>query len=454
MSGLFATARAEDRLEADLRAKATFLEYVLLRRRKRDARLSGRVRASREARRNHPLERSRRGAQASQAVVSDLAFDKLHRDFGFNQQRERVVGLYETRFSNIPVRALACAFCHSGKAAGIFIPGLGNKEVSNSLIGKGATGFTGFVSTEALALGSRRFDPEAKAVLEINAERMKKITLDPSFVSPTVGLIEDNVVYKTFYQAFGIEYPSGVKGYVNKVPHLWGMSEKRRVGLFCDGAGDGTAPGWTVAVEIMNGQIEETIRKPGYLAKVAQIEAALDDFLPPRYPFTIQPAARDRGAAMLENRCSGCHGTYETDAQGLPIYTAPKLIPLDQVKTDPTRAEFFRDPAFWSAISASRYADLLRMGPNFRIGERRYFAPRLDGVWARFPYLHNGAVPTLWAMLNPSERPEIFFAQRRGRGLSLRLPKEWPDGSWRPSGAREHHDRGSPGCPGRLLDPA
>jgi hypothetical protein len=347
-------------------------------------------------------------------VLTNLAFDKLHNDFGFNRDNGRVVGLYRTQFSDVPVGALACAFCHAGKVAGIVVPGLGNKQVSNSLIGKGATGFTGLVTAETFKLNAERFDPEAAAILEKNADRMKKITVDPSFVSPTEGLIEDNVVYKTFFQAFGLDYPSGIKGYVNKVPHLWGMSEKRRVGKFYDGAGDGTAPGWTVAVEIMNGQIEETIHKPAYLEKVRQIEAALDDFLPPKYPFGIDPAAQGRGATIFGNRCSRCHGTYQKDAEGLPIYAAPKLIALETVGTDPTRAEFFRDPSFWSAVAQSRYSDLLRMGPNFKIDERRYFAPRLDGVWARFPYLHNGSVPSLWAMLTPAERPEAFSLKDAG----------------------------------------
>jgi hypothetical protein len=192
------------------------------------------------------------------------------------------------------------------------------------------------------------------------------------------------------------------------------MSEKRRVGKFYDGAGDGMAPGWTVAVEIMNGQIEETIRKPEYLEKVREIEAAMDDFLPPRYPFGVRAAARDRGAGIFRDRCVVCHGKYDRDAQGLPVYQAPQLISVEKVGTDATRLEFFRDPAFWSAVAASRYADLLPMGPNYRLDERRYFAPRLDGIWARFPYLHNGSVPSLWAMLNPQERPEVFSVKDAG----------------------------------------
>ena len=33
----------------------------------------------------------------------------------------------------------------------------------------------------------------------------------------------------------------------------------------------------------------------------------------------------------------------------------------------------------------------------------------LDGVWLRAPYLHNGSVPTLRALLFPDERPAVFY---------------------------------------------
>ena len=38
-----------------------------------------------------------------------------------------------------------------------------------------------------------------------------------------------------------------------------------------------------------------------------------------------------------------------------------------------------------------------------------YAATPLTGVWANYPYLHNGSVPTLHDLLGPArERPQIF----------------------------------------------
>src|SRR5258708_30584808 len=37
-----------------------------------------------------------------------------------------------------------------------------------------------------------------------------------------------------------------------------------------------------------------------------------------------------------------------------------------------------------------------------------FFAPPLDGIWITAPYLHNGSVPTLEALLNSKLRPTYW----------------------------------------------
>ncbi|AXQ31531.1 hypothetical protein D0B54_23840 [Solimonas sp. K1W22B-7] len=41
-----------------------------------------------------------------------------------------------------------------------------------------------------------------------------------------------------------------------------------------------------------------------------------------------------------------------------------------------------------------------------------YTAQPLHGVWASAPYLHNGSVPTVWDVLKPDDRPEIWLRQQ------------------------------------------
>jgi hypothetical protein len=38
----------------------------------------------------------------------------------------------------------------------------------------------------------------------------------------------------------------------------------------------------------------------------------------------------------------------------------------------------------------------------------------LDGIWASAPYFHNGAAPTLWAVMNPSKRPNVWKRSENG----------------------------------------
>jgi hypothetical protein len=42
-------------------------------------------------------------------------------------------------------------------------------------------------------------------------------------------------------------------------------------------------------------------------------------------------------------------------------------------------------------------------------------APKLWGVWSRFPYLHNASVPTIYDLLSaPETRPAVFSLKHAG----------------------------------------
>lgn len=83
---------------------------------------------------------------------------------------------------------------------------------------------------------------------------------------------------------------------------------------------------------------------------------------------------------------------------------------------------------------------------------RGYAATPLTGVWANFPYLHNGSVPTLYDLLGPATaRPKVFEVmaartldrERVGQPLG-RAPKDADDRNWfntaRPSCGNGGHD--------------
>ena len=53
-----------------------------------------------------------------------------------------------------------------------------------------------------------------------------------------------------------------------------------------------------------------------------------------------------------------------------------------------------------------------------------YVTNHLEGLWARAPYLHNGAVPTVYHLLVPGERPDTFVRGALGYNVE-RVGYEW-----------------------------
>jgi len=126
---------------------------------------------------------------------------------------------------------------------------------------------------------------------------------------------------------------------------------------------------------------------------------------PPKYPFPIDRARAARGGAIFTDNCAKCHGTYGEK------WTYPnKVIPLDEIGTDPKRFEGV-EVAYGEAYQKSWFGqeegEGLTDGKHIR-ASMGYQAPPLDGIWATAPYLHNGSVPTLYHVLNSKARPKLY----------------------------------------------
>jgi hypothetical protein len=81
-------------------------------------------------------------------------------------------------------------------------------------------------------------------------------------------------------------------------------------------------------------------------------------------------------------------------------------VPLDEIGTDPAYAVAATDGSrdrFYDWIARSPYGDADSAAPA-----AGYIAPPLDGIWATAPYLHNGSVPSLEALLSPEDRPAYW----------------------------------------------
>jgi len=139
--------------------------------------------------------------------------------------------------------------------------------------------------------------------------------------------------------------------------------------------------------------LSELQAKDAQFADLGQYLLSLE---PPRWPFAAADAALvAQGRALFNASCASCHGTYDGPARSFPSF-------VGDVGTDATRATSF-GPAEAAFINSSWFgAD----APMRSTGG--YLAPDLTGVWATAPYLHNGSVPTLAALLDSSARPASF----------------------------------------------
>jgi hypothetical protein len=141
-------------------------------------------------------------------------------------------------------------------------------------------------------------------------------------------------------------------------------------------------------------------------ARFVHVRAYLASLRPPAYPFPVDRTLAEEGRRLFEPNCKRCHGTYGEGGR-----YPNRVVALDKVGTDPALAEAaYRDAdRFFAWFARSFYGQLAHAAPALG-----YIAPPLDGVWATAPYLHNGSVPNLEALLDSRKRPAYWrFAAER-----------------------------------------
>ncbi|MGH7507218.1 MAG: hypothetical protein ACRELX_16300, partial [Longimicrobiales bacterium] len=137
--------------------------------------------------------------------------------------------------------------------------------------------------------------------------------------------------------------------------------------------------------------------------RMADIEAWLLDLPAPDYPLPIDTALAAAGASLFEQHCAVCHASGRDNRLGT-------VIPLAEVGTDPERVNAWTREAADSANRTVRNLTGIRRTPMGKPDITGYIALQLDGIWLRAPYLHNGSVPTLRALLEPpANRPATFY---------------------------------------------
>jgi mono/diheme cytochrome c family protein len=178
------------------------------------------------------------------------------------------------------------------------------------------------------------------------------------------------------------------------LPSLWNQRMRRGMWLHWDGNNDSVEER-NKSAAIGAGATPDSLDVPS----LARIEEWILDLRPPAYPAArIDRSRAAEGQRVYEQACASCHAVG-----GAKI---GQVTEIADIGTDPQRLNSFTP-------------DLaVRMNT---IGEGKPWAFRhfrktngygnmpLDGIWLRAPYLHNGSVPTLRALLFPDERPRVFY---------------------------------------------
>jgi cytochrome c peroxidase len=186
-----------------------------------------------------------------------------------------------------------------------------------------------------------------------------------------------------------------------KTPPLWHTAAKMQAGRwYTDGSFHGAIPLMASSMELEKDRPFDALVAAVIPRIKEEFATVVSHLQPPPYPYAIDAALAADGKRLFyssEMGCSKCHGTY--DGRGHVVWPGVHA----DVGTDRARLDVVSD-RFIDAFAHSPIA-----AEGSLVKSEGYAATPLTGVWADFPYLHNGSVPTLYDLLGPAaDRPRIF----------------------------------------------
>ncbi|MBM74536.1 MAG: hypothetical protein CMK59_03975 [Proteobacteria bacterium] len=321
---------------------------------------------------------------------------------GRNAQNENMPYFWTsiTADSGVDLVVANCLVCHASHFNGELIVGLGDVSQdytfdSSSLMEVALSMSSGLLETEEEREELEKFVIRGRGIAPYT--QTKTAGLNPA-ISITAGIMEhlDPRTLKWNEDPI-LEVPSSYRNDVmgQSVPPWWWYKKKTK--MFYSASGGGSHIAWSMLASSMCLDGEDQAAQiadyfPDILAYIKTIEA-------PRYPWDIDQEKATAGAEVFVQNCASCHGTYGED------WTYPeKIVELEDIGTDPVLATMMYDAdVFHQWVDDSFFGEGSMATP-----ERGYVAPPLDGIWATAPYLHNGSVPTIRALLNSQSRPQCW----------------------------------------------
>jgi hypothetical protein len=197
-------------------------------------------------------------------------------------------------------------------------------------------------------------------------------------------------------------------------PSIWNQGPRKGMQLHWDG-NNTSVDERNLSAAFGTGAYPPTIDVQSVLRTAKWLETAQ----PPAYPYPIDAPLASKGAEIYKEYCAGCHGTREVPFRHNPPQVGEHVgtvVPIADIGTDRARLDSYT----WvlavnqSTLYAGYEKDWGFDDPypqrfsHFRKTHGYANAP-LDGIWLRAPYLHNGSVPNLRELLEPSSLRTKFF---------------------------------------------
>ena len=177
-------------------------------------------------------------------------------------------------------------------------------------------------------------------------------------------------------------------------PSVWNQQIRKDMSLHWDG-NNASLLERNISASLASGATADSLD----LNQLDRVTTWLQALPAPKFPPNrIDRDLAGKGASSYEQHCASCH-----DIGGPRI---GKVTPLNEIGTDPTRADSF-DSELVTHMNSLGNGKPWAFS-HFRNTDGYANAP-LDGLWLRAPYLHNGSVPNLRALLFPAERPVVFY---------------------------------------------
>jgi mono/diheme cytochrome c family protein len=185
-------------------------------------------------------------------------------------------------------------------------------------------------------------------------------------------------------------------------PSLWNQKPREGLHLHWDGDND-SVDERNLSASLGAGVTPVTVDH----ASLQRIHDWIWTLPPPAYPFPVDEALAARGATLYATLCQSCHADHRFKDGVVTGTKVGQVEPIDAIATDRHRLDSY------TFVFATNQIGLYPDSP-FRFNHFRktggYANQPLDGIWARAPYLHNGSVPTIRALLDPPEaRPSVFY---------------------------------------------